>query len=59
MRYWTGGAFAFFLALFQAASVEQFKILGVTPNLMLVLVVSNCSVIPCVPATRACSARRN
>jgi len=40
MRYWAGGAFAFFLALFQAASVEQFKILGVAPNLMLVLIVS-------------------
>ena len=40
MRYWAGGAFAFFLALFQAASVEQFKVLGVAPNLMLVLIVS-------------------
>lgn len=40
MRYWVGGAFAFFLALFQSASVEQFKILGVAPNLMLVLIVS-------------------
>jgi uncharacterized membrane protein YjgN (DUF898 family) len=40
MRYWAGGAFAFFLALFQAASVEQFKILGVAPNLLLVLIVS-------------------
>ncbi len=40
MRYWVGGAFAFFLALFQAASVEQFKILGVAPNLMLVLIVA-------------------
>ena len=40
MRYWAGGAFAFFLALLQAASVEQFKVLGVAPNLMLVLIVS-------------------
>lgn len=40
MRYWAGGAFAFFLALFQAASVEQFKVLGVAPNLLLVLIVS-------------------
>jgi len=40
MRYWAGGALAFFLALFQAASMEQFKILGVAPNLMLVLLVA-------------------
>lgn len=40
MRYWVGGAFAFFLALLQSASVEQFKFLGVAPNLMLVLIVS-------------------
>ena len=40
MRYWAGGALAFFLALFQAASVEQFKILGVAPNLVLVLLVA-------------------
>lgn len=40
MRYWAGGGLAFFLALFQAASVEQFKILGVAPNLVLVLLVS-------------------
>jgi hypothetical protein len=40
MRYWTGGALAFFLALFQASSIEQFKILGVAPNLLLVLLVS-------------------
>jgi hypothetical protein len=40
MRYWAGGVLACFLALFQAASVEQFKILGVAPNLVLVLLVS-------------------
>jgi hypothetical protein len=40
MRYWIGGALAFCVALFQAASVEQFKILGVAPNLVLVLIVS-------------------
>lgn len=40
MRYWTGGVIALFLALLQASSVEQFKVLGVTPNLLLVLLVS-------------------
>jgi rod shape-determining protein MreD len=40
MRYWVGGAIAFGAALFQAASVEQFKIFGVAPNLVLVLIVS-------------------
>jgi uncharacterized membrane protein YjgN (DUF898 family) len=40
MRYWTGGAIVLFLALFQAASVEQFKVLGVAPNVMLVLLVA-------------------
>lgn len=40
MRYWLGGAFACFLALFQASSVEQFHVLGVAPNLMLVLLVA-------------------
>jgi hypothetical protein len=40
MRYWVGGGFAFVLALVQAASIEQFKVLGVAPNLMLVLLVS-------------------
>lgn len=40
MRYWFGGAFACFLALFQASSVEQFHVLGVAPNLMLVLLVA-------------------
>ncbi len=40
MRYWLGAAFAFFLALLQAASIDQFKVLGVAPNLMLVLLVS-------------------
>ncbi len=40
MRYWTGAAIAFFLAIFQASSVEQFNILGVSPNLILVFLVS-------------------
>lgn len=40
MRYWTGGGIAIILALLQAASIEQFKVLGVAPNLMLVLLVS-------------------
>jgi hypothetical protein len=37
MRYIVGGAFAFLLALVQASSIEQFRILGVAPNLMLVM----------------------
>jgi rod shape-determining protein MreD len=40
MRYWTGAVIALFLALLQASSIEQFKVLGVTPNLLLVLLVS-------------------
>jgi cell shape-determining protein MreD len=40
MRYWTGAAIAFVLALLQASSVEQFKILDVSPNLMLVFLVA-------------------
>jgi len=40
MRYWVGGGLTFLLALFQAASIEQFKVLGVAPNLMLVLLAS-------------------
>ena len=40
MRYVIGGTFAFFLALVQASSIEQFHALGVVPNLMLVLLVS-------------------
>jgi uncharacterized membrane protein YjgN (DUF898 family) len=40
MRYWTGSGIALFLALLQASSIEQFKVLGVTPNLLLVLLVS-------------------
>ncbi|MBI5288754.1 MAG: hypothetical protein HY873_07250 [Chloroflexi bacterium] len=40
MRYWTGAAIAFFLAIVQASSVEQFKILGVSPNLLLVFLVA-------------------
>jgi len=39
MRYVLGGFAAFFLAMFQASSVEQFRVLGVIPNLMLVLLV--------------------
>lgn len=39
MRYWTGSAAALFLALLQASSIEQFKVIGVTPNLLLVLLV--------------------
>jgi hypothetical protein len=37
VRYVTGGAFVVFVALAQASSIEQFKILGVSPNLVLVL----------------------
>jgi hypothetical protein len=37
VRYIIGGAFAFLLALVQASSIEQFRILGVAPNLMLVM----------------------
>ncbi|MBF6598955.1 MAG: hypothetical protein IVW36_00415 [Dehalococcoidia bacterium] len=37
MRYWLGGVLVFFLALVQASSVQQFHVLGVVPNLMLVL----------------------
>ncbi len=40
MRYITGGTIAFVLALVQASSIEQFKIVGATPNLLLVLLVS-------------------
>lgn len=40
MRYVIGALFAFTLALVQASSVEQFHILGIAPNLMLVLLVS-------------------
>ena len=40
MRYWTGGALVLFVALFQAASVDQFRILGVAPNVVLVLLVA-------------------
>ena len=40
MRYWTGAVIAFFLAIVQASSVEQFKVLGVSPNLMLVFLVA-------------------
>lgn len=40
MRYWTGAAVTFFFSLLQTSSVEQFDILGVAPNLILVLLVS-------------------
>lgn len=40
MRYLTGAAIAFILALVQASSVEQFRILGVAPNLLLVFLVA-------------------
>ncbi len=40
MRYWTGALIAFLLAIVQASSVEQFKIMGVSPNLMLVFLVA-------------------
>ena len=40
MRYVFGALFAFALALVQASSIEQFQILGVAPNLMLVLLVT-------------------
>lgn len=39
MRYVTGGFAAFFLAMFQASSVEQVRVFGVIPNLMLVMLV--------------------
>jgi cell shape-determining protein MreD len=40
MRYWTGAALVLFVALFQAASVDQFRILGVAPNVVLVMLVA-------------------
>ena len=40
MRYWVGAFIACFLALLQASSIEQFRIIGVAPNLMLVLLAS-------------------
>lgn len=40
MRYWGGAVIAFFMAIVQASSVEQFKMLGVSPNLMLVFLVA-------------------
>jgi hypothetical protein len=40
VRYVAGGAFAFMLAIVQASSIDQFRILGVAPNLMLVMLVS-------------------
>jgi hypothetical protein len=40
MRYWVGAFAIVLLSLLQASSVEQFKIMGVAPNLMLVLLVA-------------------
>ena len=40
MRYITGTVIAFALALVQASSIQQFRIVGVTPNLMLVFLVA-------------------
>jgi hypothetical protein len=40
VRYVVGGAFAFMLAIVQASSIDQFRILGVAPNLMLVMLVA-------------------
>ncbi|MBI2723611.1 MAG: hypothetical protein HYX50_00975 [Chloroflexi bacterium] len=37
MRYWFGALIAFALALVQASSIQQFRLLGVAPNLMFVL----------------------
>lgn len=39
MRYWLGAVFVLLLALLQTSTVEQITVLGVTPNLMLVLLV--------------------
>lgn len=39
MRYVLGASGAFFLAMFQASSVEQIHVLGVIPNLLLVTLV--------------------
>jgi rod shape-determining protein MreD len=39
VRYWFGGLFVLVLALLQTSTVEQITVLGVTPNLMLVLLV--------------------
>jgi len=40
VRYVIGFAFAFALALVQASSINQFHVLGVSPNLVLVLLVA-------------------
>jgi uncharacterized membrane protein YjgN (DUF898 family) len=37
VRYITGAVLVFFIALVQASSVQQFHVLGVVPNLMLVM----------------------
>jgi cell shape-determining protein MreD len=40
VRYWIGGAIAFAMALLQTSSFEQFHVLGVAPNVMLVMLVA-------------------
>lgn len=40
MRYWVGAAIVLAMALVQTASVEQFRVIGVIPNLMVVLLVT-------------------
>jgi hypothetical protein len=39
VRYIVGSLFAFLLAIVQASSIEQFHVFGVSPNLMLVMLV--------------------
>lgn len=40
MRYIVGAAVAFILAMLQVSSVQQFVVLGVSPNLLLVMLVA-------------------
>jgi hypothetical protein len=40
VRYITGSVAAFLLALTQASSIEQFRLLGVTPNVVIVFLVA-------------------
>jgi rod shape-determining protein MreD len=40
MRYLVGGTIAFMLAILQVSSVQQFVVLGVSPNLVLVMLVA-------------------
>ena len=37
MRYWFGALLAIFVSMLQASSINQFRVLGVAPNLLLVL----------------------